>query len=1083
MASSGDDVRCEIVKLKEANLLPRDFRLSCDKEDPNNDDSQEDLKACAAELVEEIVCNVKQQLENEGDPSKQCWNDAGELKKWAESNVGCCMPRQRRQSPNSDVDGDDDCLDARQQVLQRGLQLLNEQTEAIVRDVERIRQRVADRMVSEVSCVSDNPKSPPPNQISATAITSDLDQGQPDAGKSFRNDNNETLPKRVSVSINVKSNKAKQKNNKKATVVTVNDDDYDRNKTSNAFVVQSPEPDSDDVEENAETEDGESGSSDVSDEEDDQQRNNSSRATKSSRRRLPLNRNCNAATGLETGCGGYGGCCGGNSVASCSVRDVLDRDMLCQALTACDNDKMPVSESELRTFAGELVDSLYSAVRAKLSAMLDKEYADIDEDLSPFPKDELLAKADEEVRSQVMPVVVEHIVWLMKEERRALGQLDCDMMMVAFAGQFVDTIVTNAVLKTQVDLSGRRAYSRSFVATSSGGSDAGAGVNGVRPILRKPKLKFAGGEEVVQKVWTNNSLDKLPNKNRNASNNCGSVAPSRPTPARCLAATDPTVREIDRSSRSPRRRIDHELRRQIAASQLHGCRTDNDDNHDDDDDGSGLNTAESDCSDVFVCDENELYPSTCFLCSGCWLSKNVCYCATYDDCKQNRRNNNENAGSCDVCSYNVNNDHAHVLDDDEYDFCDGDNGASFATAAAAGDCARSCDDSNSDHRVRQAVVRVARKSLAPVVSDVRREIAKFKAAIGMLPGDFRRSCDQEDTNNDDSQEDRFKARAAQTMKELVCKVQQQLGRERGRNSEDQNQCQTDDSECLKSVKSIGGCRIMRQSTNSDVDGNDDCLDARQQVFQRGLQLLNEQTEAIVCDVQRIRQRVADRIVSAVSCGNKVKVKNNNDRPTDDRTGDVDEERVVTKNAQPSSSHNAGTAVVSEGLHQYLLTTVDHLVSSLGSRYLADRTLDSAADWLSRCRACVDSPHGPSYHGRGVRLQQAYPYVRAGRALLDHIVLDADCLSMVHHTAQRLFHSAITDAVCAVRDIEHDPAHDLDIADVSLIARTGSLWYQAIQTSELLLMKTAIRANFGDFRTLVSLLFCHISKAKAKLSLL
>ena len=51
--------------------------------------------------------------------------------------------------------------------------------------------------------------------------------------------------------------------------------------------------------------------------------------------------------------------------------------------------------------------------------------------------------------TQVVPVLVEHIVWLMKEEKRALGQLDCDMMMVAFAGQFVDTIVTNAVLKTQ----------------------------------------------------------------------------------------------------------------------------------------------------------------------------------------------------------------------------------------------------------------------------------------------------------------------------------------------------------------------------------------------------------------------------------------------------------------------------------------------------------------------------------------------------------------------------------------------------------------------------------------------------------
>ena len=32
---------------------------------------------------------------------------------------------------------------------------------------------------------------------------------------------------------------------------------------------------------------------------------------------------------------------------------------------------------------------------------------------------------------QVVPVLVEHILWLMKEEKRALGQLDCDVMMAS----------------------------------------------------------------------------------------------------------------------------------------------------------------------------------------------------------------------------------------------------------------------------------------------------------------------------------------------------------------------------------------------------------------------------------------------------------------------------------------------------------------------------------------------------------------------------------------------------------------------------------------------------------------------------
>jgi len=59
-------------------------------------------------------------------------------------------------------------------------------------------------------------------------------------------------------------------------------------------------------------------------------------------------------------------------------------------------------EAELRKFAGELVDSLYAAVRAKLVAMLEKEYSEMGADeVSQFPKDELLARADEEVRGQV----------------------------------------------------------------------------------------------------------------------------------------------------------------------------------------------------------------------------------------------------------------------------------------------------------------------------------------------------------------------------------------------------------------------------------------------------------------------------------------------------------------------------------------------------------------------------------------------------------------------------------------------------------------------------------------------------------
>ena len=68
-SSGGDDelqaLQSEIAKLQAANLLPRDFTLeSCrDQKDggaAENDEAGQttDLKACAAQLVEEIICKV-----------------------------------------------------------------------------------------------------------------------------------------------------------------------------------------------------------------------------------------------------------------------------------------------------------------------------------------------------------------------------------------------------------------------------------------------------------------------------------------------------------------------------------------------------------------------------------------------------------------------------------------------------------------------------------------------------------------------------------------------------------------------------------------------------------------------------------------------------------------------------------------------------------------------------------------------------------------------------------------------------------------------------------------------------------------
>lgn len=912
LASNSNDVQCEIDKLKAAKLLPSDFQLTDGDQSPNNNSQQGSLQKCATQLVEDIICKVKQQLQScdeEPDEGDECQTDVDEREK---SNGHC---------GNSDVgkSNKNKCCDAQQQVLQCSLALLDQQTDAIVRDVERVRQQVADRMVSEVNCGEMNNCSAKQSFTSSrTSVGTRLSRSQSGASAVRRSDAKKSASRNDSIGLvadrtsskqasitNEKTKKGKQRNSRKMS---------DKNKSSNAIIDESSELVSDDDEDFEETEEEESESSDDSDEEwsEDEQRNNSARTKKSSRCHLPLNRNCNAATGSECGCGGCGGCsgcgCGNNRVASCNVQDVLDRETLCRALEACDNGKMPVSEVELRKFADEVVDSLYAAVRAKLSTMLDAEYAEAGGSWT-FPKDELLAKADEEVRSQVLPVVVDHIVWLMKEERRSLGQLDCDMMMIAFAGQFVDTIVTNAVLKTQVDLSGKRAYTRTFVATSNGGTGSGnATGSGIKSILRASPQKFANDEE-IQSIWTrsSNSVARVlvaqdEDEDENASNNCNHLTPLSPTSARSIAGIGATVCDdhLGTTQRLYRRRTDKKRKNQSAENHFYNsndCGTNNNNNHGDNGD-SNLDTAESDynhCNDAFIREKNRQYSTACVsFYTGCWLSEND------DDLEELGWNNHSN--------FNSNNNFADTFSDD-------DDRVGDATAVEA-------DDDNNHYA-----------------------------------GDVQSYADN-----------------------------------------------------------TGECNSKRHGVikNNSLIKHDK---------------ITEEEEGVVA-----RNTAKSEQLSSVPVFHE-----------DDIVG-----------------------VVDEGLHHCLSTTVNHLLSALGSRYLAHRALNSASEWLSRYRVSIDSArfcYGQRYQGSRGRLDQAY--VRAGRALLDQVPLGTVCLSTVDQVAHRLFRKAVDGAV---HYIEHNPALDLDDAQVSLIDRTRSLWHQAIQTSELLLMKIAIRANFYDFRTPASLMF-------------
>lgn len=313
---------------------------------------------------------------------------------------------------------------------------------------------------------------------------------------------------------------------------------------------------------------------------------------------------------------------------------------------------MPVSDNELRKFSVEVVESLYAAVRSKLSAMLDVEYADAG-GTNEFPKEELLAKADEEVRTQVVPVVVDHIMWLLKEEKRALGQLDCDMMMVAFAGQFVDTIVTNAVLKTQVDLSGKRSYTRTFVATSSGDGKSHSltgSPSSPRSILRSSNAPPVSSRERVTDIWTRWSQVKVSsdegedeNDNYNASNNSNNTVAAR------------------RSDTRQRRRNEERLESWHTANRV--CHADGNDNSNNNSSSNEIAKIAGNSWDAIDTDPNVggnaisvsqntvLYLTAGLFHAAYLLSRDLLCYYGHNDCKNNNDlDNNDNA-----CNYNNNN--------------------------------------------------------------------------------------------------------------------------------------------------------------------------------------------------------------------------------------------------------------------------------------------------------------------------------------------------------------------------------------------------------------------------------------------
>lgn len=88
---------------------------------------------------------------------------------------------------------------------------------------------------------------------------------------------------------------------------------------------------------------------------------------------------------------------------------------------AAGDGKDQLCDADVKAFASDVVQSLYGTVRCKLKEMLDAEYSKRmtaasggDPPEEPFPIDDLLKQADDDVRKHVIPVVADHIVWLMK---------------------------------------------------------------------------------------------------------------------------------------------------------------------------------------------------------------------------------------------------------------------------------------------------------------------------------------------------------------------------------------------------------------------------------------------------------------------------------------------------------------------------------------------------------------------------------------------------------------------------------------------------------------------------------------------
>ena len=126
-----------------------------------------------------------------------------------------------------------------------------------------------------------------------------------------------------------------------------------------------------------------------------------------------------------------------------------------EALAKLRNTALDYSQKTVQSFTFEVVNNLYDVVRGKLDALIETNLKETEGDDSKPKKERIadfLSTADEEIRKSVLPPLEEYIQSLLVDQAKSVEEIDLDLIMTAFSGQYVDTIVTNAVLQTHVGI-------------------------------------------------------------------------------------------------------------------------------------------------------------------------------------------------------------------------------------------------------------------------------------------------------------------------------------------------------------------------------------------------------------------------------------------------------------------------------------------------------------------------------------------------------------------------------------------------------------------------------------------------------